>query len=248
MKQIAPINLSPSFLSKVYDKGYDYAVGEKLGLIQRDSVAMSDGRLLHALIAERLGGEPTKFVVSPYDNYRTKEARNWRDSQPDDVSIVSEDKIDHYNKIVDRLIAHPIMKLYLEGELQPELLVEKQVNGFNVKGYIDLVAKVDDSKTVFDWKFINSRSFDKFTKEALWSHYDLQSAVYDFLVEPTSVMYVAIENEVPHRIKVFNCDSSFLESGADKFDKALKVVKKANWREPNFDIEELGELRDWGDM
>ena len=29
------INLSPSFLSKLYDKGYDYAVGEKLGLIKR---------------------------------------------------------------------------------------------------------------------------------------------------------------------------------------------------------------------
>lgn len=248
MTQIKPINLSPSFLAKVYDKGYDYAVGEKLGLIKKDSVAMSDGRLIHALIAERLGGENTKIAISPFDNFRTKEARNWRDSQPDDTAIVTEDKVEHFNKIVDRLLAHPIMKLYLGGELQPELLVEKKVNEFNVKGVIDLVAKLEKTITVFDWKFINTKSFDKFTKEALWSHYDLQSAVYDFLAEPTSVMYVAIENEAPHRIKVFNCDPSFLEAGADKFDKALKVVKKANWREPNFDIPELGELKDWGSM
>ena len=55
------INLSPSFLSKLYDKGYDYAVGEKLGLIKKDTKSMSDGRLIHSLIAERLAGEPSRY-------------------------------------------------------------------------------------------------------------------------------------------------------------------------------------------
>ena len=35
------INLSPSFLSKLYDKGYDYAVGEKLGLIKKENQTQS---------------------------------------------------------------------------------------------------------------------------------------------------------------------------------------------------------------
>ena len=84
-----PINLSPSFLSKLYNKGYDYAVGEKLGLIKKDTKSMSDGRLIHSLIAERLGGEQTKIAITPFDSFRTKEAREWRDSQPDDTQFVS---------------------------------------------------------------------------------------------------------------------------------------------------------------
>ena len=108
------INLSPSFLSKLYDKGYDYAVGEKLGLIKKDTKSMSDGRLIHSLIAERLGGEPARIAITPFDSFRTKEAREWRDSQPDDTPIVTEEKIEGLNKIVDRVVNHEQIKPFLE--------------------------------------------------------------------------------------------------------------------------------------
>jgi hypothetical protein len=247
MNRIEPLNLSPSFLAKMYDKGYDYAVGEKLGLIKKDSQAMSDGRLIHELLAERLGGDPVKVAISPYDNFRTKVAREWRDATPDDTAIVSQDKIDEMNVIVDRVLNHPVVKDYFKGEIKPEVTIERKVEGYNIKGIIDVVVK-GETTAVYDWKFINSKSFDKFTKEAMWSHYDLQACVYDYLVEPTNVYFVVIENEVPHRIKVYHCEPSFLEHGADKFNRVLKVIKEANWREPNFDIEEVGELTDWGSM
>lgn len=246
-KRIAPLNLSPSFLTRMYDHGYDYAVAEKLGLVKKDSKAMSDGRLIHELLAERLGGNPVNVAISPYDNFRTKVAREWRDSTPDDTPIVSQGKIDELNAIVDRVLEHPVIKEYFKGEVTPELTVERKVEGYNIKGIIDVKVK-GETTSVFDWKFINSKSFDKFAKEAIWSHYDLQASIYDYLVEPTNVYFVAIENEAPNRIKVFHCDPSFLEHGADKFNKVLKVVKQANWRQPNFDIEEVGELTDWGSM
>lgn len=241
------INLSPSFLSKVYSKGYDYAVGEKLGLIDKpDTGAMNDGKLLHGLIAERLGYKPVKVAIPPYDNFRTKEAREWRDLQPYDTLIVNEQKLAKFNKIADRVVNHPTIKPMLENA-KPELVIEKEVNGFNVKGILDVVSPYNGG-TVIDWKFISSKNFDKFTKEALWSNYDLQASVYDYLTNANHVYFGVIESESPHRIKLFYCEQSFLEGGADKFNKAFKILEKENWREPNFDILEVGSLEDWGNM
>lgn len=239
-----PINLSPSFLSKVLSKGYDYAVAQKLGMIPSlPTQAMSDGKLLHALIAERLGNNTDKWVVSPYDNFRTKEAKEWRDSQPDDVIITNQAKIDQYNQIADRVINHPKIKSSLQNA-KAEGVVEKRVGEYNVKGVLDVVAR-GEAITVIDWKFVSSTNFDKFDKVALYDNYDLQAAVYDFLVGATHVYFGVIENEAPYRIKLYWCDPSFLDSGANKFDKALNIIKEAGWREPDFNIEEVGTLVSW---
>lgn len=240
------INLSPSFLIKVYEKGYDYAVGEKLGLFpKKDTSSMSDGRLIHSLISERLGGEKAKIAISTYDSFRTKEAKEWRDKQPDDTIIVKEEKIEELNKIVDRVINHPRIKPFLEVPCATELIVEKETNGHNVKGVLDVVSSDNEATNIIDWKFVSSIVFDSFDKKALHMHYDLQAAVYDFLTDATNVYFGVIENETPHRIKLYHCDSTFLESGANKFNKAFKILDVAKGREPNFDINEIGELMSW---
>lgn len=240
------INLSPTFLIKVYDKGYDYAVGEKLGLFPKaDTSAMSDGRLFHMLISERLGGEKAKIVISPYDAFRTTESKAWRYSQPDGTAIVKQDKLDTLNGIVDRLFNHSRIKPFLEVPCATELKVEKEVNGYMIKGFIDVVSTDNEATNVIDWKFVSSQVFDSFGKKALHMHYDLQASVYDFLVEPTNVYFGVVENEAPYRIKLLHCDSSFLESGAEKFNKAFKVLDKAKWREPNFNIDEIETLMSW---
>lgn len=237
------INLSPSFLIKVVDKGYDYAVAEKLGLIQKDTKAMGEGRLIHALIAERLGGEKAKIAISPYDTFRTNEARAWRDSQPDDTEIVKEKDMERFNAIVDRVINHEKIKPFLE-DCEPEKTITKEVNGFTVKGILDVLSK-HNGGTWIDWKFVSSQVFDSFEKKALYQHYDLQSAVYDFLTQVPHGYFVSIESEAPYRIKMFHVDTSFLDSGAEKFDKAFNILKKANWRPVSFDIQEVGELVSW---
>lgn len=243
MKQI---NLSPSFLTKVYDKGYDYAVGEKLGLFpKKDTSAMRDGRLIHSLISERLGGEKAKIAISTYDSFRTKEAKEWRDKQLDDNIIVTEEKIEKINKIVDRVVNHPRIKPFLEVPCSSELIVEKKTNIYNVKGVLDVVSSDNEATNIIDWKFVSSIIFDSFDKKALYMHYDLQAAVYDFLKDATNVYFGVIENEEPHRIKLYHCDSTFLESGANKFNKAFKILDEAKGREPNFDINEIGELMSW---
>lgn len=241
------INLSPSFLSKVYERGYDYAVAEKLGMIEKDTKSMSDGRLMHEIIAEKLGGAKAKVVMQEFDNFRTKAAREWRDSQPDDVFIVTAEKLELFNSIADRVIAHPVVKELLgRGEVKVENIIEKEVGGYNVKGIIDALV-LGDKKTSVDWKFVATQVFDDFARKAYYQHYDLQGATYDFLEEPAEQYFVTIENEAPHRIQVHKCSESFLIGGATKFMDALNIVKTAGWREPTFDIAEVNELKGKGE-
>lgn len=244
-QQIQPLNLSHSFLSKVISKGYDYAVGEKLGLISKDTANMSAGRIVHAIIAHKFGHEAPKIAISPFKDFRTNASKEWRDSQPDDTAILKEHEYKAYEEIAERVVNHPVTKkLTAEGEITAEIKSEKAINGFNVKGIIDLRVK-SEATTVIDWKFLSTTSFDKFTKQALWDNYDLQAAVYDFLEDATHVYFGVIESEAPFRIKYFFVTPSFLESGADKFNRAFQILKKENWRQPTFDIQEVTELVDW---
>lgn len=245
------INLSPSFLSEVYSKGYDYAVGRKLGLIEKPATSsMSDGKLLHALIGEAISGQPdksTKYVTSPFDSFRTKDARAWRDSQPDDTIIVSEEQLKKFTDIAHRVANHSQVKKLMTDNNEVERVITKDVNGFTIKGILDLISK-GESTTVIDWKLVSSKNFDNFKREALYSNYDLQASVYDFLTDATHVYFGVIESESPHRIKLVYCEPSFLESGAEKFNKSFKILEKEKWREPNFDIQEVDHLVDWGNM
>lgn len=113
--------------------GYDYAVAQKLGWIPKlSTAAMMQGKLIHAMISEALGGEEAKIAISPYDAFRTKEAKEWRDSQPDDTAIVKESEYEDLKTVVDRVLNHPRLVEYLSQTAMTEKTTEKQVNGFNV--------------------------------------------------------------------------------------------------------------------
>lgn len=240
-----PINLSPSFLSKVLKSGYDLAVAEKLKLIEKDTKAMSAGRALHSMISESFGGKADKVVICPFDNYKTKASQEWRDSQDKNTIILKQSEADLYSELVDRIHKHPVISKLLDGEIKSERVVEKEVNGLNVKGIIDLSIQ-NEAKTLIDWKFVSSQVFDDFGRKALWNNYDLQAAVYDFLEDATHIYFVTIESEAPYRIKAWYCDQSMLESGADKFNKALQIIKKEDWRSPSFDLQEVDNIVAWG--
>lgn len=243
MKQINPINLSPTFMSSVLSQGYDYAVGRKLGLFDKDTKQMSEGRIFHAIIAELLGGPKATVVISPFENFRTKAAQEWRDSQLEGTAILKEEQYEQFKDLAKRTIDHPEVQKIIDGaELQVEVASEKsEKDSFNVKGIIDLIA-TKGTKVTIDWKFISTQSFDKFHKQAVWDNYDLQAATYDYLESPDKVVFVTVENQAPHRIKVWEVDETFLANGASKFGRAHDILVENNWREPTFNISNVGTL------
>ena len=95
----------------ILDSGIDYAVAKKRGILPEPSSSAIDlGQLIH----QRVLGGNDEFVLSSYDNYRTKEARAWRDEQIANGKIViSKTDAENANLAVENVISHPHTSEYL---------------------------------------------------------------------------------------------------------------------------------------
>ena len=72
---------SYSQMKVILDSGIDYAVAAKRGMLPGPSSKAIDlGELAHMFV---LGGDADEFVVTPYSDFRTKEAREWKAEQLD---------------------------------------------------------------------------------------------------------------------------------------------------------------------
>ena len=70
---------SYSQMKLIIDSGIDYAVAAKRGMLPGPcSKAIDLGELAHMFV---LGGDAEIFVVTPYSDFRTKEARDWKAEQ-----------------------------------------------------------------------------------------------------------------------------------------------------------------------
>ena len=111
-KHIENVNhWSYSSAKNIYHSGIDYAVGLKIGLIEKTyGKAVDIGKLAHAHL---LGGEQ-EFVVKQYPDYRTKEAREWRDAQT--LPIIDEAEFETICTIAERIKSHPLANQLVLGE------------------------------------------------------------------------------------------------------------------------------------
>lgn len=125
----------------IYRKGIDYAVAERLGIIKKTyGKAVDIGQLAHAHL---LGGEQ-EFVVNPYPDFRTKEAREWRDSQT--LPIISEEEFKVITTIVDRIKSHSLANELIFGKgTKREVELKAKIEGKDWVGRADVV-KVGENK------------------------------------------------------------------------------------------------------
>lgn len=102
-----------------------------------DSAALAFGSAAHALI---LGDEAfeLRHVISPFDSFRTKEARDWRDEQKAEGKVViTADDYRHIEGMAEALIRHPIAQDgVFEGEVEQSVFW-KDPRGFWLKSRMD---------------------------------------------------------------------------------------------------------------
>lgn len=233
-------HLSYSTCKKILNKGVDYALGTKLGLIEESKSKAADiGVMVHALT---LGGDP-EWIVSPYDNYRTKEAQTWKANQT--KTIITEKDMEQIITIYEAILKHPLAnKLIQSCELEQKL--EATINGIKFHGCADGISK--DRKTIFDLK--TTAQFDSFAGKwfAINQDFDLQEAVYQLFGDNAKYFFVVAETVAPYRVQVFGTSQEFLESGKVKLDEAIREFQSFREREGENDLERIsfniGETKD----
>jgi hypothetical protein len=247
---------SYSTMKKIIDSGIDYAVAAKNGDLGEPSSRFIDlGQLAHMLV---LGGEDTFALNDKFVDFRTKEAREWRDAQiAAGKNIITQEQFEAVTHIVKNIEDHPLSKIYLfADDVKHEVeMFAKTPEGVELRGKADaLKIKVDgNNKALIITDVKTTAQFDRFAKSATWNHYDLQAANYSLIgsasqkIDPmmTNYYFCVAETVAPYRVKYFHASTEFLESGESKLRRCIDAIVEFGDKQPNFLIEEVGELGDW---
>lgn len=242
---------SYSQMKVILDSGIDYAVAAKQGMLPGPSSKAIDlGELVHMFV---LGGDPDIFVVTPYSDFRTKEAREWKAEQLDaGKTILTKEQYDAIAQIVDNIENHPMSEKLLKGEnVRHEIEMFATAEGVKLRGKADALLIEGDHMIVTDIK--TTAQFDEWKYKSMRRHYDLQAAVYSLIgaasqkISPSSVnfYFCVVETVTPYRVQYHHASLEFLEHGERKLADCLSKIKEFGDREPNFLIEEVNELGDF---
>lgn len=242
---------SYSQMKVILDSGIDYAVAAKRGDIPGPvSKAIDLGELAHMFV---LGGDADAFIVTPYSDFRTKEAREWKAEQLDaGKTIVTKEQYDAIAQIVDNIENHPMSKKLLKGDkVQHELEMYATVEGVKLRGKADAVLVDGDALVITDIK--TTGQFDEWKYKSMRRHYDLQAAVYSAIgsaatkTSPSSCnfYFCVAETVAPFRVQYHHASLDFIEHGEDKLSTCLAKISDFGDKEPNFLIEDVNELGDF---
>ena len=207
--------VSKSMLFDFVKSPYKWLHGKK----RESTPAMNFGRLVHAIALTPENMD--EFVVSPFDNFRTKEAQNWKAEAIEiGMTIVSDEDFDK---------AHEMAKEFLSGAISPcvtEAAVYSQIGDVKLKGMIDLVPS--SSNCLIDLKTTSSiDGIDGLTRTIISRGYHWQAALYLDLWNAASgenrneFLFCFVETSSPHESAWVNLDDSLIQIGRNGYMQAL---------------------------
>lgn len=230
-------HFSYSLAKDIYRKGIDYALAVKLGVVEKKfGKAVDIGQLVHNYI---LGGDQD-FVIQKYTNFRTKEAREWRDSQT--LPIISEEDFAQICKIAERVKSHPLAsKLLLSDGVEHEVKLSERIANKEWIGYADALGYDDADNVKYGVDLKTTAQFDDFKWTSSRNDYDMQAAVYSLIakIESGEFYWVVAETVPPYRVGVAVASQEFLDNGYQKLERVVGEIKKFDAREGKDDLSKL---------
>ena len=130
---------SYSDMKVILEQDIDYAVAVKRKLLEKSyGKAVDIGTLAHEELLKQ--GGSNSFVVKAYPDFRTKEAKEWRDAQT--LPIISEEEFEQINKICEAVNKPPRYPVLLCGEgVENEVELYAKINGIDIKGKADALRR-----------------------------------------------------------------------------------------------------------
>jgi len=178
------------------------------------------------------------FVVSPFDSFRTKEAKEWKDNQRG--NIVTNDNINEAKKAVGKLKNHHHVKEMMEGDAKTQVSVMSEFAGssdtIRVKGLIDLVPDVelDWGNHLIDLKTIGKMDSLRQIENQIYDFgYHMQAAIYLDLfnahsgLEPRdSFTFIFSLSAPPYEVAIVELETEAIEAGRTKYIEAIQLWNK----------------------
>lgn len=193
---------------------------------KKPTPAMDLGSVVHAMTLEP---EKTSdvFRVSPFDSFRTKEAREWRDEAIEQGVIVLTEKDASAATGIATNAKRELERALGGATYKVEQEVTGSINGVDVCGLIDVVP--DDGETLWDLKTCSSIGDERSLQRTVFDFgYHVQAALYCDLVsadtekEP-SFGFIFVETSAPYETTHIMLDSDCILAGRAKY---MELINK----------------------
>ena len=224
----------------------------------KDSDAMDMGTAVHQLLLR-----DDRVEVANFRDYRSNEAKEWRDSVRADgrVPMLNHKWLeaqDIANAVREQIVALNLDPVpFTEGTA--EHVIRWQENGVECKAMLDWLR--DDVDYIDDLKTTNDASFHRFQRNVWKLRYDIQAAFYIRAVHAETgrvprFRWVAVETEYPYLVTVHELSKTALENADARVDEAIDIwrdcVATSNWPGYPVMVNEVGpvpwEHDSWADV
>lgn len=194
-----------------------------------DSPALSFGRAAHAMIL----GEPEFakfFVISPYNDFRTKEAREWKANET--RTVITTEQLRQIRTMAKSIVAHPLLRnAFQDGQPEQSLIWKDAETGIWLKSRPDWLPReiqfvpnyktartgkpADWAKAAFDFGYHMGAAL---TLEGLKQVRGWDKATYYFVVQ---------EKEAPYVVTPILIRDTDVEWGALLYRRSLRRLANA---------------------
>ena len=191
----------------------------------------TEAMAIGSLLDHKVLGTPYLWTTSPFDDYRTKEARAWRDEQSErGVTVFKHDAIETVERMVQAVRSHPVAgRIFAEpGKAQVgmfgvfetgenEAIECLKVNCCERKGLIDWLPT--SMPVIVDLKKTRDASKAGFRRQIGQLRYDVQAAYYrdlyrDITGETRAWQWVCVEDQAPFAVAVYQLDTESLDKAS----------------------------------
>lgn len=193
----------------------------------------TDEMIIGSVVESELLGTEFRYEESPYDDYRSKDAREWRDGlRIAGVPIVTQSMRERIQAMV-KVARLAFRTVNTEaGTSSIGIWREHPETGLMRRGLIDWVPLVGKSKIV-DLKCLADPSPSGFARTAVNLRYDIQEAYYTRLFqeefgEPTRrrMEWWVVGNSEPHLTGVYYIPERYIQAADAQIDFWLGLYKK----------------------
>lgn len=182
--------------------------------------SMELGTAVHGIV-ELCGDIPGDVITCPFDSYRTKEAKQWREDHAGHI-ILSDDDMEKAKRMAARIL-NDTPKDIRDMILSPNANREKAFFNNDLKALMDLELYAH----AIDYKTTSATSPQQFEREIAKYHYHLQAEHYRITGGLLEFAFVAVSSVEPHPVWTFRCDASFFEWGRFEWHRAYKRMMQA---------------------
>lgn len=192
--------------------------------------AQNTGKILEALVYNQSLDQ--QFVILPFDEYRTKEAKAARDEAiAQRKTPIKEKDLAEFQSAAERIKAQLKEQgiVFQGGEYQKLIEWTCELTGANCKGYIDYWSP--DTAIIWDLKCVADASPTKLVRSFVDYGWDIARAAYTDgintlhpeLAGRTRMLFAVAETEPPYLVHLYEAGGEMRLLGDEKWHRAKQI-------------------------